>query len=356
MAECQIIEPCHDRDCDGYDEVLALLPPGRIWNPSRGGVYGNYIRALGDIKTELNKRICQEYRELNPCTADRLLAYWAGVYSLPPCVPQTAEKLCEWIALLQGDCPIGSLGFLRRAIEFVAPGKGITIDVTYPDIGANCPCPDSPCADNNPLVVTAPPAAYFYETVDIDGPVEWQDGENCRVYFIPEIECLRPCIFPFGLGVGYKTDPIGPDGQDIYGVPVANESVKPKWQRACTTEQNCEALKPVTIPANAPFVNTGIEGSTMAITHGTFGGTAPITLAASGIPAGVTFADNGNGSYTLTGTWPAAGTYTYTVTATNAAGSTPLAGNQLISTAGAIAPIAPATGPFTDTGVAGTAI
>jgi hypothetical protein len=94
----------------------------------------------------------------------------------------------------------------------------------------------------------------------------------------------------------------------------------------------------------------------MAITHGPFTGTTPITLAQSGIPAGVTFTDNGNGTYTLTGTWPAAGTYVYTVTATNVAGSTPVAGNQLISTASALAPIAPAGAPFTDTGVTGTAI
>lgn len=108
-------------------------------------------------------------------------------------------------------------------------------------------------------------------------------------------------------------------------------------------------------PANA-FSDSNIQGSAMAITHGTFTGTAPISLAQTGLPAGVTFTDNGNGTWTLGGTWPAAGTYPYTVTATNAAGSTPLAGNQLISTAAAVAPIAPAAAPFTDTGIAGTAI
>jgi len=240
VVECGPIEPCHTSDCSGLDEVLSLLPIGRIWDPSRGGVYGAYIQALGDIKTGLNGRICQEWNELNPCTADRLLPYWASVYSLPGCAPQTAASLCDWIALLQGDCPIGSLGFLRRAIEFVAPGKGITINVTYPDIGANCPCPDSPCAANNPLIVTAPPAAYYYEVVPGDYPHEYQDGVNgCRSYFIPEIECLRPCIFPFGLGVGYQTNPIGPYGQDIYGVPDANELARPKWQRDCN-KTKCE--------------------------------------------------------------------------------------------------------------------
>ncbi len=235
MAECGPIEPCHIRDCDGYDEVLALLPPGKIWNPDRGGTYGAYIRALGDIKTELNQRICQEWNELNPCTADRLLPYWASVYNLPGCALQDGQSLCEWIALLQDtDCPPGSLGFLRRAIEFVAPGAGIEIAVTYPDTGANCPCPDKPCADANPIVITSPAENYYYAIVPGDFPHESQDGANgCRQYFIPEIECLRPCIFPFGLGVGYKTDPIGPDGQDIWGVPDANIAPLPKWRRTC---------------------------------------------------------------------------------------------------------------------------
>lgn len=235
MAEgCGPIEPCHAHACDGYDEVVALLPPGRIWNPERGGTYGAYVRALGDIKGQLNARICQEWAELNPCTAVRLLPYWARVWSLPGCVAQTAGKLCEWIALVQGDCPPGSLGFLRRAIDFVAPGKGITIAVSWPDAGANCPCPDKPCAADNPLVVTAPPGAFFYDLTERDFPFESQDGVNgCRDYFIPEVECLRACVFPFGLGVGYRTDPPGPDGQDIFGVPDANQLARPQWRRGC---------------------------------------------------------------------------------------------------------------------------
>lgn len=71
------------------------------------------------------------------------------------------------------------------------------------------------------------------------------------------------------------------------------------------------------------------------ITHGFFTGTSPISLSVSGLPAGVTFTDNSDGSWTLAGTWPASGTYTYGVTATNTAGSTTVTGNQLISSASA---------------------
>jgi hypothetical protein len=74
----------------------------------------------------------------------------------------------------------------------------------------------------------------------------------------------------------------------------------------------------------------------MPVTHGNWTGTTPISLSATGLPAGVTFADNGNGSYTLSGVFPAVGTYSYSVAGTNVAGTTTSSGNQIIATANAI--------------------
>jgi hypothetical protein len=116
------------------------------------------------------------------------------------------------------------------------------------------------------------------------------------------------------------------------------------------TAAACPPLAPQT------FTDTGRVGTIMAINHGTFTGTAPMTLAAAGLPAGVLFTDNGNGTFALTGTWPAAGTHLYSVAATNAAGTTNVTGNRLISTAAPVAPVPPAAAPFTDSGVAGTPI
>ncbi len=234
--ECFTIEPCHNRNCDGLDEVVSLLPNGRIWHPDRGDLYGRWIHALGHVKTELNKRICQEFNELDPCKSVRLFGYWAKVYSLPECVPQTSEKLCDWIDLIYGDCPIGSLGFYRRAIDFVAPGKGIELNVNLQGVGANCWCADSFCADNNAIVITAPPTAFYYDQTILDEIGEMQDGENCRRYFIPEIECLRRCVFPFGLSLGYKTNPISPNGADIYNVPIQNIADYPIRHSTCDAE------------------------------------------------------------------------------------------------------------------------
>jgi hypothetical protein len=74
----------------------------------------------------------------------------------------------------------------------------------------------------------------------------------------------------------------------------------------------------------------------MSIVRGFFTGTTPIALSASGLPAGANFADNGNGSYTVFGTWPSVGSYPYSVTAVNSAGSVTVPGNALNSTSNGI--------------------
>ena len=219
-------EPCHTADCDGLDEVRALLPPGQLWQLDRDSVYTRYIRALGDIKTEWNRRICAEWNESNPCKAVRLQSYWADLYGFPECVPLTGAALCAWIAIaLDPNCRPGSLGFLQRAIDFVFPDHDagtVTVSVNYPDFGGNTASANSLCADENALVITAPPEFYRFELVNdpvISDYAHAQDGvEPCRRYFIPEIDCLRKCVFPLGLSVGYKTVDGGPDNVDIFGV------------------------------------------------------------------------------------------------------------------------------------------
>src|SRR5262249_2139769 len=53
----------------------------------------------------------------------------------------------------------------------------------------------------------------------------------------------------------------------------------------------------------------------------TTAGTAPVALAAAGLPVGVTFTDNGDGTATLSGTPVVPGKYTVVITATNVAGT-----------------------------------
>lgn len=229
MTDCCRVEtePCHSGDCDGYEELMALLPKGQLWRPDNGSERAKLFQAVGALKTGLNKRICQEFSELDPCNSLHELSWWADFYRFPSsCVTLTGEKLCEWIELLNDDtCKPGSQGFILRAIEFVAPSKDIQVQFNVSDFRAHCWCASNIwCPDHNPIVITAPPECYAYESIAADYPHNPLDGVNgCRRYYIPEIECLRKCVFPFGLGVGYKTYPEGPEGEFIYGVPETGE-------------------------------------------------------------------------------------------------------------------------------------
>lgn len=234
MNNCCItdMEPCHTGDCDGLNEVMALLPTGPVWDPNRNSIYGQYIRALGHIKTELNRVICS-IADMSPCSSELMFGYWAKVYKLPTCVEQTPVKLCEWLDIIFGECPIGSLGFLRKAINFVNPNLVIDFELNVPDGFANgWRSDDWFCAANNMLVIKTEAKNYRYFEFDGDYPHALADGKNmCRRYFIPEVECLRPCIFPMGLSVGYKTIEIG--DYDINNWEVILRGERPQSSLIC---------------------------------------------------------------------------------------------------------------------------
>lgn len=133
-----------------------------------------------------------------------------------------------------------------------------------------------------------------------------------------------------GTGTGAAPYVVGLDIPALVSALCANTA----FQDCIASLTGSQPSAPVA-PSGSPFTDTGVEGTALSLTRGTFGGTAPIVLTASGIPAGVTFADNGDGSFTLTGTWPAVGSYSYDVTGTNTAGSFTVVGNTLVSTVAA---------------------
>lgn len=226
---CDFIEPCHADECSGLDEVAALLPSGRLWKIDDDRLMSRYFKAIGHVKSDFNALLCQLWAENNPCTADRMFDYWAQVYAFPSCVEQTNEKLCEWIELVDFGCPKGSLGFLKQAVEFVAPGKNIQIELSFPDLGECCPKADECDPEKNQLLITAPPECFYFDDrqgEDIDD-FAGDDGCSGGVYFIPEIECLRCTVFPFGVSVGVQTNPTGPNGEQFHNVPPENLAEKP---------------------------------------------------------------------------------------------------------------------------------
>ena len=211
-------EGCHDGPCDGHEEVARLMRGmGPLFEGRKDGVVGGLVNAFGQWKSKINGAMCQEWREGDPCLAHRLLPVHARRWAFPACADLTSENLCKWIDLVR-SCPPGSRGFIAAAIEFVLPGKNITLDWQVIDGKAYWQASDRRACENC-LIVNAPPDCFAFveECRDLLGHV--QDGANPeRRYFIPEIECLRRAAFPIGLSVGYRTDPQGPNGEEIYGV------------------------------------------------------------------------------------------------------------------------------------------
>lgn len=219
MSACETVEPCHNNPCDGIDEVARLLPKGRLWSLSRDSQAARYFKALGAVKSEINRAICQEWDELNPCKTIRLFDYWAKIYCFPNCVEP--ERFCDWVELMEDrSCPVGSIGFYRKVIDFVLPDKSVTVDFRQRGLLASQCANDSPRAADNVICITAPADCYSYEA----SSDTFQDGVNGRCYFIPEIECLRFYVLPL-VSLGYKTTEINPNGSDIYA-PEATAALK----------------------------------------------------------------------------------------------------------------------------------
>lgn len=225
MSECEIVEPCATAPCDAVEEVQRLLPRGRMWELGRGGPVANSFLALAEVKACVNAAICQEQKEGNPCESDRLFDVWAKIYSFPiECVDRS--RFCDWIDIMEDrDCPVGSIAFYQRVIDFVAPNKDLKLFVHQQGLLAGTCTVDFPGTPRrNILCIQAPRDCFFYE----EGGDALQDGENERCYFIPEIECLRYYIFPF-VSLGYKTKIPNPNGAPIYDVPVGNIAEKPSY-------------------------------------------------------------------------------------------------------------------------------
>lgn len=87
--------------------------------------------------------------------------------------------------------------------------------------------------------------------------------------------------------------------------------------KVLNTETTATLSEPhITSAASATF-QTGIAGSATVVASGT----PTPTLEATGLPTGVTFTDNGNGTGTIAGTIAADGSSTITITATNSEGT-----------------------------------
>lgn len=95
----------------------------------------------------------------------------------------------------------------------------------------------------------------------------------------------------------------------------------------------CPAANPLVSPATCPHSDTDEENAIFNVTYGPFtGGTPPYVLSFSGLPASVAPTDNGDGTWTISGNYPAAGTVAYDVTATDANAEVAVCSGEIVST------------------------
>ncbi|WP_345938800.1 beta strand repeat-containing protein, partial [Sphingomonas yabuuchiae] len=116
-----------------------------------------------------------------------------------------------------------------------------------------------------------------------------------------------------GTGISY-TPAAGYSGSDSFTYTATNTS---GTSAAATVTVTVTAPTLVVSPASGPLP-TATVGTAYSATLTSTGGTAPYSYSATGLPAGVTLAANG----TLSGTPTTAGSYTVTVTVTDAHGAT----------------------------------
>jgi len=265
--------------------------------------------------------------------------------------PLTPAQICNgFTACDPTGVPMNSAGF-NAALQYLEGLAGSYIDCTGAPIAGGDAL--ATCADLADAIAALPADKFLQglsaynaatnvltlamsdgSTVDVDmtaivaDAVASIDGSETKIIGDSPIEVT---------GAGTILDPflVGINMNDLVAALCANTD----FQDCITSLVGGGGGTAPVAPAGAPFSDSGLIGTPMTINHGTFTGTSPIALSATGLPAGVTFTDNANGTYTLGGTWPAVGTYPYTVTATNAFGSTPRPGNQLISTAPAAPPV-----------------
>lgn len=123
---CQQRRACEVTADDYLQKIRCMLPRGMLWEigecqDGSCDVYPKFWRAIADCFAWLHNSICSTIDELSPCTAEDNLHRWADIYDYPvDCLgyPPDADKLCEWLTLINSDCFGINLWTVRALIDF----------------------------------------------------------------------------------------------------------------------------------------------------------------------------------------------------------------------------------------------
>ena len=260
-----------------------------------------------------------------------------GDCQTPEPAPLTPDEIC------QGFAKCGQPGLrlnptnLTRVIAYLEALAGTDIDTLAAALCANpifqqCVLDLTTASTHAVVSVTALPASApegseFCITVTIDTPVVNQalqipvsllpiDEQLQHNYIIPPFLIIDVGETEGFVCVTTINDAFDePDRALVFHLgPTPRLPGWPGGDWAVTVTDNDASV--ITPPDDT--TNTGEEGSPLAVDYGTFyvSNAGSPTLVATGLPVGVTFTDNGNGTYTLGGVYPDAPTpHAITITA-----------------------------------------
>lgn len=262
-----------------------------------------------------------------------------GDCQTPPPVPLTPDEIC------QGFAKCGEPGMrlnptnMTRIIAYLEGLLGVDIDALATSLCANeifqqCVLNLTTASTHEvvsvvPAPLSAPEGSEFCLTVTLDSPVQNLalqipisllpvDEQLVHNYTIPPFLVIDVgetegfvCLTTFNdaadepdMSLVFHLDPT----PRLPGWPGGNYAVT-------VTDNDVTVILP---PDGGDAETEGDTGEPVAVTYGTFTTTigSPPTLAQLGLPGGVTFTDNGDGTYDLGGVFPAPGTTVATITAT----------------------------------------
>lgn len=186
---CTTYQPCGSLDVSRL--VAELLPKGCPWDlEDETRIHSQFWAAVVEAMETLQGNYCYEYEQANPCTATRNLERWAKLLRFPDCVELTTEKLCEWLALLNGQCAGPTLQFYRDLLVFLGIDDVVTVKF-----------------NTRPCVETTQRDLVFRTTRDRLrrwNLLEHGWGRPMCGCFIPQIECIRECLIPHNITVRYE--------------------------------------------------------------------------------------------------------------------------------------------------------
>ena len=118
---CNAALACEVSAEDYLNKLRTELPRGLLWDIDDERNVSKFWQSIASTFAWLHNTICSTVNETFPCATEDLLERQADLWNYPTeCLgyPDTADQLCEWIALTNNECFGMNLWTLRALIDF----------------------------------------------------------------------------------------------------------------------------------------------------------------------------------------------------------------------------------------------